>query len=224
MTDRPMLFSGPMVRALLEGRKTQTRRLLKPQPEPWRDFYLEGGCQQSDWSFVTGLRTDDGVRYRFGIWMHSAFHESRFQPLPYAPGGLIWVRESGLFSDLGFEQDCAFRADGEPDQSWTRPIRWRPSIYMPRWASRLTLEVIDVRIERLQDISEADALAEGAWAWAEDHDAARVMDSAREAYAHLWDDLNAKRAPWAMNPWVVALTFAVHRQNIDRLKAGREAA
>jgi len=115
----------------------------------------------------------------------------------------------------------------------------RPGRFMCRWMSRLTLEVIAVRIERLHEISEADAVAEGVCSFVEANDSTPwgnlslkdrdglvrcQFGSAVRAYNALWDELNAKHAPWASNPFVIPITFKVHRQNIDRLKAGREAA
>ena len=248
MADKPMIMTGHSVRALLEGRKTQTRRVLKPQPEPWRDFHLEGGCQIGDWKFETGLRTEDGKHHRFGLWMHSAFHESRFQLLPYAPGDRLWVKETFVIetSQEGGWLDPPFN-DGRPikvvndqpewGQFWCQPhyratdptpdlysdddpgepvCRWTSPIFMPRWASRLTLIVTDVCVQRVQDISEADAQAEGVrrshagGPWGE--------EGLIEDYADLWNNINAKRGyGWDENPWVAALTFKVDPHNIDVL-------
>ena len=102
--ERPIPFGAPMVRAILAGRKSQTRRIMKPQPEPWKDFHLEGGCQQSDWSFKTGWQQVDAKKRRYGLWMHSNFHESRFQPCPYGgPGDYLWVKEGWgeVWNDVG---------------------------------------------------------------------------------------------------------------------------
>jgi hypothetical protein len=241
MVDRPILFSGPMIRALLEGRKTVTRRTLKPQPEPWRGIHLEGGCQQSDWRFETGTMTNDGKRHRFGLWMHSGFHESQFHPLPYAPGDRLWVRETcahWMANDgsrvVAYKAD--FTGDGRPNAIY------RPSIFMPRWASRTTLTVTGVKVERLHDISEEEAMAEGISSdqmivetngnggrhnevWGErfftglpDQDEEN-FDSPIDAYARLWNRINGKRpgCRWEDNPWVSAISFTVHHCNIDAM-------
>lgn len=244
---RPIIFSGPMVRAMLAGRKTQDRTLIKPQPEPWRDFHLEGGCQTSDWAFETGWRTEDGLRHRFGLWMRSAFHADRFQTLGYEPGGLLWVREAfvcGWPVDNGDLQDTDddgnelpmriwYRADGDlgnwlnDETGWSdKTPPWRPSIHMPRWASRITLEVEAVRVERLQEIGGDDAIAEGVDPAPHRCGCERcaltselcpaTASSIIEDFGHLWDSIHGAGA-WAANPWVAALTFRVHRCNVDAL-------
>lgn len=200
MTDRPSLFSGPMVRALLEGRKTQTRRVLKKQPFDENDFLQNG-------------------------------------KFPYIPRDRIYVRESIRRS---LDNDNFYYADkGVGNALYRRLIenggrKSRPSIHMPRWASRLTLPVTDVRVQRLQDISEEDAKAEGAMfhdggcvghsGYRHDIDQGVVYATARESFKHLWDSINANRKDkdgnrlpyaWDDNPWVVAVSFDVHKVNID---------
>jgi len=130
--ERPILFSGPMIRAILAGRKTQTRRVAK----------------------LTGAgRVKEAGSHR--NW-HLADPDA-VKACPYGtPGDRLWVRET--FCDTGCQR-AVYRADTAVE-NWKYRI-WRPSIYMPRWASRITLEITDVRLERLQDISEADAAAEG---------------------------------------------------------------
>ncbi|WP_212525889.1 hypothetical protein [Actibacterium sp. MT2.3-13A] len=205
MTDKPILFSGPMIRAILDGRKTQTRRVLKPLTP----VQYERG--------ITACETPDGARWR----------------LLYAIGDRLWVREKFAVSGIGWGKKPIDAIGGkvhytaDPDHGWHDYWgNWHPSIHMPRWASRLTLVVTDVRVQRLQEISEADARAEGArfameptrklQGWTFDEVYSRAM--ARDAFAHLWDGLNAKRGfGWAANPWVVALTFTVHRCNIDQM-------
>ena len=218
MTDRPILFSGPMVRALLEGRKAQTRRVLKPQP--LADGYYDG---QIDCTFVPARDARDTACFRFGASAvgGGAIRTEIYQP-PYAQGDRLWVREgfSGPYGcrnlpprDWPNAGPIWHWADGNPEHgNWTRP---KPGIHMPRWASRLTLTVTDVRVQRLQDISEDDARAEGVEPYmptCPDDDT-----PAADAFMDLWDSLNAHRAPWNSNPWVVALTFTVRRGNIDRV-------
>lgn len=228
MAERPIIFSGPMVRALLDGRKTQTRRAIKPQPA------------------TAQLLTHSG-------W--SAWHDERGRPLrnPYGrPGGRLWVRETfwakhdsdsdgyrtidcGPGLDLGadFHPGVQFVATPENPQAPDEAGEWReapprdwdgvadyagkgemvwlpwesyskhPSIHMPRWASRILLEITDVRVERLQGISESDAKAEGS-------DAVILGGirgaSYREGFAQLWESINGAES-WSANPWVWALTF-----------------
>lgn len=138
----------------------------------------------------------------------------------FAPGDRLWVREAFSYDRLDVDRDGIlppwYWADGNPDAGdWTRP---KPSIHMPRWASRLTLIVTDVRVQRLQDISEDDARAEGiehdqdrsrgnVIAWRDYLDRGGKCGTAIASFRSLWDSLNAERAPWAGNPWVVAVTF-----------------
>ena len=203
--DRPILFSGPMVRAILEGRKTQTRRVLKQQPIA-RDVRPNGFFGMTP--FFSFTLCDDG-----------GANSSMAVPIPYAIGDRLWVREAFSYDRLDVDRDGTlppwFWADGNPsDGDWTKP---KPSIHMPRWASRLTLIVADVRVQRLQEISEADALAEGCPAQTAE-DLAGM--EARGWFCDLWDSLNAKRGfGWDANPWVCAVTFDAHQQNIDRTVA-----
>lgn len=183
MTDKPMIFSAPMVRALLDGRKTQTRRVLKPQPEE---------CSPALWPGCCRLR--------------------------YAPGDLLWVREAWQMRGEDTDDPTAiFQADPAPPDFDPLAVlwrgHWRSPIHMPRWASRLTLHVTDVRVQRVREISEADAFLEGI--------AQRKGATCRDDFRDLWDTLNAKRGfGWDANPWVVVLTFAVERANIDALDGG----
>ena len=181
--DRPILFSGAMVRALLSGTKTQTRRVIKFKP--WHQ--IEERDDGTPWPW---MQSDDNDA---GVWLRC----------PYgAPGDRLWVRETWAPTDGRFEplRSVAYRADGE-DVSLLDD-RWRPSIHMPRWASRITLEVTAVRVERLQDISEADAWAEGI---AGDllH---RAQGWAPRAYHLLWEQINGPGS-WDANPGVWVLTF-----------------
>ena len=210
MTERPILFSGEMVRAILDGRKTQTRRVIKPQPE----------CDCAPLEFLDGLndrRTWSGC--------------DRQWKCPYgAVGDLLWVREIwGVFdrsndwvedgqpSPLEIDYAIGYRADGDDfkDVEWKEAPaehrqlladdRWRPSIHMPRWASRITLEVTDVRAQRVQDIDERDARAEGVTPFG---GMCPSGSKCGTAFAILWDSINAKRGfPWESNPWVWAVTF-----------------
>jgi hypothetical protein len=225
-----------MVRAILEGRKTMTRRVIKPQPckgfEPYPDY---GGCGPfSDGHY--GFCDDEG---------HDHF-------CPYGqPGDRLWVRETWDFRPWGDGKvRIAYGADGEqteatPPPGWNPTIynyeRWRPSIFMPRWASRISLEVTAVRVEHVQDISEEDAKAEGVeqqadGAWFDYNPASSLRDGfaaigacpstraihetrmhigndygtmdARTSFRSLWDSINAKRDyGWDANPWVWVIGF-----------------
>lgn len=207
MTDRPIIFSAPMVRAILDGRKTMTRRLAWGKPIP--------GLYESDGGPLTPvLRPSPWTRVK--------------------PGDRLWVRETFT---IGFDYDEHDKPIGDEPKpfyaatfggrwyetdtdSWRDSPLWRPSIRMPRWASRLTLIVTATKIERLQEISEVDAKAEGVdpqimhanFGYGSpnsggEHDYAR-------GFADLWDRLHGPES-WSANPEVVALTFRVVRANID---------
>lgn len=237
MNAKPILFSAPMVRALLSGAKTQTRRMLRPQPEP------------HEWQGMRGYSLEWRNPHDF-MWLLVRRIPQKLAPIvrrfrcPYgAPGDLLWVRET--FSGphcMEASEGCAaappskwgrssriwYWADGNPqDGDWTRP---RPSIHMPRWASRLTLRITDVRVQRLQDISEKDAIAEGVeGAFVEDgrywrnyglsdEEAAcsPMLNFPAESFRTLWESINGAGS-WDANPWVWALTFDVYRKNVDEL-------
>lgn len=242
MTDKPIIFSGPMVRAILDGRKTQTRRVLKGAP------IGEGGHGWSAESIGDALV----VQWPGHDAAGGRTVEERTIAPPYAPGDRLWVRE--MWSGDHEVRDIApkdrpeflqgpiwYWADGRmpPHGDWERP---RPSIHMPRWASRLTITVTDVRVERVQDISDDDCEAEGAFS-GHDWDCTtgcepsapfhpdqkcRCGDSSyQEVFARLWDSINGDRKDkagnrlpyaWADNPWVVAVSFDLHRCNIDAME------
>ena len=201
--ERPILFSSEMVRAILDGRKTQTRRVMKPQP--FVSGYHNGGVSLDKVG-------DEYARFSAMAVGVSAIIEHVIT-VPYAVGDRLYVREAHKLID----RHCDYRADWPEENQ--RFFNWRPSIHMPRWASRLTLTVTDVRVQRLQDISEADAMAEGC-------DAVLALTikrpngahpgNPRECYCDLWNSLHGPGA-WDANPWVVALTFTVQRGNIDQI-------
>lgn len=235
MTDRPIIFSAPMMRALLEERKTQTRRILKHR-DPERRAFVQT-CPAA--KIVEGWVS-------FG---HPMGGPGTCIRLPVALGDRLWVRETWQTGMGGDGPQIAYRAtpdfvdinawDGEdqgagpsfnydrcPGASWHTWLpdllsgaegSWRSPIHMPRWASRLTLTVSGVRVQRLQEISEEDAEAEGlsrapggCWSGAE----GQAGTTPKAAYAVLWNSLHGPEA-WAANPWVVAITFTVERRNID---------
>lgn len=210
MRERPILFSGPMVRALIDGRKTQTRRIVKPQPEQ-----QEG--RGPSWGTPGGPRIPNGPRFAGG-GRKVSMTDLIGQYCPYgAPGDRLWVREtcslmtidpvagavSRSLSTEEARQRTRFAADG------TEPYgRWTPAIHMPRWASRLTLEVTGVRVERLNDISEADAQAEGVTLQEKSiYMGAAAAAPHRFEFHRLWQQINGDRAPWESNPWVWVVSF-----------------
>lgn len=241
MTARPILFSAPMILALLAGRKTQTRRLVNPQP--FADGYYEG---EVDCTFVPAPASNLQAYARFGAAAvgGGAIRTETFTPR-IQPGDTLWVREAwraGKGYDAYPPREMSrwpvhYEADGQPDADDDMGMngRLRASMHMPRWASRLTLPVSEVRVERLQDITDADAIAEGitcenvivgmacyggppvevtADRYFFDGCEDEGFEDGVSAYAALWDSINGAGA-WAANPWVTATTFAVERRNID---------
>ena len=206
MADRPIIFAAPMIRALLSGRKTQTRRVVRDGPDGrWFVDARHGGL---DWVAPEGSP-------RLPI------------RLPYAPGDRLWVRETWLINDYRYERpipksrpddlesdDVLYRATERDSEAQTEGI-WRGAIHMPRWASRLTLIVTDVRVQRLQEISAEDVAAEGACELAFAPPTDEDTQEARALLRDLWNSLHGPDA-WDKNPWVVALSFDVHRGNIDQ--------
>lgn len=226
MTDRPIIFSAPMVRALLEGRKTQTRRLLR-SAVPEGHFVDRCPYVSTGWSLWT--KAQEG---------HAEGCTCRpFKGVPWQVGDALWVREDHRFQEvMGGLVGVSYRADpGQPVPTYLRPNdlaalpaaskRDRPSIHMPRWASRLTLLVTEVRIQRLQDISDEDCLAEGCIRLPASgritdapggQYAGRLWGTPSAWYRELWDALHGEGS-WSTNPVVVALTFQVTRANIDTI-------
>ena len=217
MKERPILFSAPMVRALLNCTKSQTRRVVKGNPArvQWNSIVVDS----------------------YGGWCDE---HGRPVPCPYGePGDRLWVRETHFINDFrGAKVPEAERADCEilyraTDEKMIANFEddeglvWKPSIHMPRWASRILLEITDIRVERLQDISESDGIAEGIYSenvivgancnggmHSEEH-ADRYFfcgcvdegyESACDAYAALWESINGTGS-WAANPWVWVVEF-----------------
>lgn len=193
--EKPILFSTPMVKAILSGVKTQTRRVMKPQP------VIEKGVwrwkPKAGYDICLDAHPDIALKYA-----------------PYQIGDRLWVRETwGYIGDnIGH---VGYRAEGQFTESLVS--KWRPSIFMPRWASRITLEVTGVRVERLQDITESDAIAEGSGPGyilayptifhkgLEGYK--ETPENYREGYHRLWDSINGKKYPWESNPWVWVIEF-----------------
>jgi hypothetical protein len=220
--ERPILFSGAMVRAILEGRKTQTRRVVKHQ-----ECHVEGAVYPA-------IDFDGQVMTYAYVNPHSGENAKRYAiSCPYGnPGERLWVRETWSHTGSGVWTIAAARSgalDGKVIYKATDeepcPGCWWPSIHMPREFSRLTLEVVGVRVERLQEISEADAKAEGCEStrWfqprggpeSEGRNLAAVGDvwnatwddiSYRNGYANVWEDINGPGS-WELNPWVWVVEF-----------------
>lgn len=196
MKDRPIPFSGPMVRAVLDGSKTQTRRVLKPQP-------LGGAPELLHHLLPSHQR-----------WATDEPEEERVWKCPYgAPGDRLWVREAWhthAFLDAVPPRDLQTRSIHYAADGKIQTGKLRPGMFMPRWASRITLEVAGVRVERLQDISEADARAEGAPYYEEGVDAPPPDDdhvwSYRASFRLLWESINGP-VSWDANPWVWVVEF-----------------
>lgn len=197
MKEHPILFSGEMVRAILEGRKTQTRRILKPQPangyehfECHRDGTCEVGVSINCCNIYQIHCPFGGVGDR--LWVKETFQKL------YDPDGKCANRFEATTPPTGHH--VIYRAtDKRPEGgNWS----WRPSIFMPRWASRITLEIVDIGVERLQRISEADAEAEGMEHW----DGTPGKGSAVTRYAVLWEKINGRGA-WGKNPFVWKIVF-----------------
>ena len=213
MVERPIIFSAPMVRAILAGRKTQTRRII-PAGNVLDDISSEAAEDLELRGWETFRRTDDAL---FAA------------KLRYAAGDLLWVRETWApvndDGDRWIDYRATPRFPGESDRraaAWdnalheAEAIRWRPSIHMPRWASRITLKVTGVKVERLRDISEADAKAEGIY-WSERFEGWTSGAGADEScdfhtrlpersFEKLWERIHGDGS-WDANPWVAAISF-----------------
>ncbi|HCF6977202.1 hypothetical protein DT381_29600 [Pseudomonas aeruginosa] len=194
--ERPILFNGQMVRAILEGRKTVTRRAVKGLQIPTKDKTTPH--EGLRWSAL-GQRH---LRYGFNVFgstEEECAHElARCGVCPFGkPGDRLWVRET--FADIGCR--LTFRADLE-DGAHCSVTRWTPSLHMPRWASRILLEITAVRVERLQDITPNQCIAEGAWR-EKDKELGRGQE-AIAAFADLW---RSTGGDWDANPWVWVIEF-----------------
>lgn len=195
MTERPILFSAPMVRAILTGTKTQTRRVVKPQP----DFLPDHGYRVGDALCCNGKPV--------------------MCPFGHPGGDRLWVREAwgtcSVFDDVAPRDlppfaPMKYYADGKivgATAGYGLILKARPSIHMPRRFSRINLEITAVSVERLQGISEADAVAEG-WMKRPEVSADPHVhaDAARDWYSDLWEQINGPGS-WDANPWVWCLTF-----------------
>lgn len=215
--ERPILFSSPMIRAILDGRKSMTRRVVKPQPT---HRLVEG---------LGGVTIGMDPALDGAVWYGAdGINPGREVRCPYGrPGDLLWVREAwrtcpgtyvpGVEFADGVQRFPEFEDLDSLPRDWMNHDRKRPSIHMPKWACRLWLRVTDVRVHRVQEISEDDARAEGVFGPPESQAGWRQypyeschLESARDSFRSLWESINGKRpgCSWADDPWVWAVTFA----------------
>lgn len=208
---KPILFSTPMVRAILDGRKTQTRRVIKPQPD--------GEIKAN-------------IPYEFyGTKTERIFTDTKAYLAPYSVGDILWVRET--FCEVPYEHNhvpikggyitipkYAYKADSERDYTGI----WKPSIHMPREAARIFLRVTNVRVERVQEITPKDAWEEGcrignSFPW-EKHIPELQQQCRDILFKSLWDKINAKRGyGWDRNPWVWVVAFEkISKEEVERLE------
>lgn len=225
MKERPVIFNGEMVRAILDGRKTQTRRVMKPQPEPC----YRGGHWWPSNAFKTMLHIEEQMQNGQGGWKGLAGDACPFGQV----GDRLWVRETfmdltgtGIEATTGKFEGLAYRAD-TPAGSYGDEVRkdyglkWTPSLHMPRKACRILLEITAVRVERLNDISEEDAKAEGVRAIGNNFgnspaycdyllpnldDAAEWYNRASDSFKSLWKSIYGAES-WRANPWVWVIEF-----------------
>ena len=221
MKEYPILFSGDMVRAILAGRKTQFRRPVKCQP-------FEVTDEGVDVEFFTGnLKCPFGVGDRMWVketWCHYHTLDNRLssdgRSLEEISDGMVGYKADGYLSIEDFKQLKTHSRSSVHTEVVIRHDRWLPSIYMPRWASRITLEVTGVRVERLQSITEEDAISEGMrknvsgchWCGAphKAHGFPRQHNSAGKAFGDIWNAIYAKKGfGWDVNPWVWVIEFRV---------------
>ncbi|MGM7977589.1 hypothetical protein ACS77E_21380 [Yersinia enterocolitica] len=191
MNEKPILFNAEMVNAILSGRKTQTRRIISE-----KTLHLFGVAASAGECHPIELCDQRSQSYYLD-----------FCPLG-KPGDQLWVREA-FAAGLCTESTLAYRATHKTEdleEGWGETIKWTPSIHMPRWASRINLLITGVRVERLNDISEQDARAEGVKAW---RGPAEELVGGKLAFFELWDSIYGQKEGenWQANPWVWVIEF-----------------
>lgn len=210
MKERPILFSAPMVKSILEGRKTQTRRVLKVQPPEMKSkvvplYQVEPEPKVTEVSFHEILKND--------IPHCASFFKCKS---PYGKiGDRLWVRETfmdlsgtgvehrnsnGKLQNYAYATDCP-RGSYSDETRKEFGLKWKPSIHMPRLASRILLEITNIRVERLNDISESDCLKEGVGS-------AFLRDCKKPKFMQLWEEIYGADS-WTVNPWVWVVEFKV---------------
>ena len=196
MKERPIIFNAEMVKAILEGRKTQARRVMKPQPDKRVNHFgvARGfGFKEPLWLGLEGEGMDSLI---MGDWVKS----------PYGNvGDRLWVRETYHIDSpaisMPIEKETAiinYKADSSNEDLRCCNLKWKPSIFMPRWASRISLEITDIRVERVQEISEGDAEKEGL---------KLLQGGIRVEFENLWNSIHKKQNCWEDNPFVWCISF-----------------
>jgi hypothetical protein len=209
MKERPIIFNAEMVKAILDGRKTQTRRLVNDNHTKAIEF-MGGSNEENDEFEFVGLnygKWGDDSNEHGPEWLVSCTEYPEEGVLPIgqllgAIGDRLWVRET-FAQGLCTKSTLAYKATHKPEdleEGWFEQIKWTPSIHMPRRASRINLEITNVRVERLKDISEEDALAEGC----------KAVDmyelTAKDKFSSLWSSIYGEQS-WQSNPWVWVVEF-----------------
>ncbi len=218
MREHPLLMQGPLVRATLAGLKTQTRRPVQPwlgrNPPLWSRLLDQDGRPDFDWGELLYYGQDeDSLRHGFGFddSGHGCPENDAWLTSPIGQvGDRLWVRETwtAAMHDPKGPADCLYRADDNRGVEDLAEAKWTPSIHMPRWACRLVLPLVSVRVERVQDITEEDARAEGVelissgpdwecWMGYGPHGSCK---SARESFRSLWVSIYGQES-WDANPW-----------------------
>lgn len=219
--ERPILFSGPMVRAILGGSKTQTRRIVKPQP-------VQHIPATNNWpgeDLWTWEKLDHANGSSPGVHASTAaLKRMMIEKCPHGkPGDQLWVREAWAtqsslhMAPALYSNNAIYRADTHAGlEKKNGDQKWRPSIHMPRWASRITLEITEIRVERLQDINGEDAKDEGAecrtdlsWAGSTDesfYPHGFYGEGNIAGFKELWQSTNGPES-WNANPWVWVVSF-----------------
>ncbi len=223
MPEKPILFSTPMVKAILAGRKMMTRRVIKPHIPGRTIKNISWGTFPGSTEFNWIVNYENDITNYFG----------HVKPR-YAVGDILWVRETWckyVTEHVIDGEKYAYKANTSGEAERCRldyvkagfPYQWKPSIHMPRKASRLFLKVKNIRVERLQDITEEDARAEGCIDFHDKigdgkfDDVAEFDLTARDAFAELWDGLNSKRGyGWDINPWVWVVEFEEGTSHANR--------
>jgi len=224
MSEKPIIFNTEMVKAILDGRKTVTRRLIKPQPP-------------EEWNSVKHIKTNAGIIGWCFYNSRDPDNHSYKKNIPYKKGDILWVKEGWRCTGGGSERNIIYKADGDTAISfcgvddgrksilhvaepywaeWDRLVyktdkgcEWRSARFMPKWAARIRLEVLHVNIESLEEITGAECVREGCPTLDTD-DRYKAADMAHEWFERLWDSLYAKRGyPYESNPWVWPLEFKI---------------
>jgi hypothetical protein len=224
MKELPIIFSGPMVKSILHGKKTQTRRIVSPQPTylphlaMWGWKQVAGGGSEISWAqdmadpimeYCPYGQPGDHLWVRESWAMRTAVYSDGIErtSICYAATPKYGIRVPGCLRNV--DQMCYLHVSTPLEHhGWGWPIKWRPSIHLPRKYSRITLEITSVRVERLQYISDDDIVAEGIDYMVE-KDGSLSTTFNRQAFATVWDKINGKRngCAWTNNPWVWVVEF-----------------